>query len=60
MCIRDRRYRRQDEIGTPVCFTVDFETAQDGKVTARNRDTLEQVRISIEELEHYLKVLTAL
>jgi glycyl-tRNA synthetase len=54
-----KRYRRQDEIGTPVCFTVDFETAQDGKVTARNRDTLEQVRISIEELEHYLKVLTA-
>ncbi|MBL4587891.1 glycine--tRNA ligase [Candidatus Babeliales bacterium] len=54
-----KRYRRQDEIGTPVCFTVDFETAEDGKVTARNRDTLEQVRIPIDELDHYLQVLMA-
>ena len=54
-----KRYRRQDEIGTPVCFTIDYETAEDGKVTARNRDTLEQVRVSIEELSHYLQVLMA-
>lgn len=54
-----KRYRRQDEIGTPVCFTVDFQTAEDGKVTARNRDTLEQVRVSVEELGHYLNVLLA-
>jgi glycyl-tRNA synthetase len=38
-------YRRQDEIGTPVCFTVDHESLEDGQVTARDRDTMEQVRI---------------
>lgn len=54
-----KRYRRQDEIGTPVCFTVDFDTLTDGKVTARNRDTLEQTRVSIDELEHYLNVIMA-
>jgi glycyl-tRNA synthetase len=52
-----KRYRRQDEIGTPVCFTFDFDSLEDEKVTARNRDTLEQERISIDQLENHLKVL---
>ena len=47
-----RRYRRQDEIGTPLCVTVDFETVdEDNAVTIRNRDTMEQVRVPIENLE---------
>ncbi|MCH8115299.1 MAG: glycine--tRNA ligase [Chloroflexi bacterium] len=47
-----RRYRRQDEIGTPLCVTVDFETVdEDDAVTIRNRDTMEQVRVPIENLE---------
>ena len=50
-------YRRQDEIGTPVCFTFDFESLNDNKVTARNRDTLKQERIFIEKIEEYLKNL---
>jgi glycyl-tRNA synthetase len=45
-----RRYRRQDEIGTPFCITVDGETANDGCVTVRNRDTLEQTRVPIAEV----------
>jgi glycyl-tRNA synthetase len=45
-----RRYRRQDEIGTPFCITVDGETANDGCVTVRNRDTLEQTRVPIPEV----------
>jgi len=45
-----RRYRRQDEIGTPVCVTVDFETKDDRAVTIRDRDTLEQVRVPIDRL----------
>lgn len=49
-----KRYRRQDEIGTPVCFTYDFESQTDGKVTARNRDSTSQERISIDQLESYL------
>ncbi len=49
-----KRYRRQDEIGTPFCITVDFESLEDKKVTVRNRDTMEQERIPIEELENYL------
>jgi glycyl-tRNA synthetase len=52
-----KRYRRQDEIGTPVCFTFDFDSLEDSKVTARNRDTLEQERISIDQVENYLTVL---
>ncbi|GAB6159457.1 glycine--tRNA ligase [Howardella ureilytica] len=48
-----KRYRRQDEIGTPFCITVDFETEEDGKVTVRDRDTMEQVRINISELNNY-------
>ncbi len=45
-----RRYRRQDEIGTPICITVDFETKDDRAVTIRDRDTLEQVRVPIDRL----------
>jgi glycyl-tRNA synthetase len=45
-----RRYRRQDEIGTPFCLTVDGETEQDKCVTLRDRDTLEQVRIPIDDV----------
>jgi len=50
-----KRYRRQDEIGTPFCITVDFETAEDKSVTVRDRDTMEQIRIKIDELEAYLE-----
>jgi len=49
-----KRYRRQDEIGTPLCVTVDFDTESDGCVTIRNRDTMEQVRIPIEKTEDYI------
>ncbi|WP_160680784.1 glycine--tRNA ligase [Clostridium sp. C8-1-8] len=49
-----KRYRRQDEIGTPFCITVDFDTLEDNSVTVRDRDTMEQVRIKIEELENYI------
>ena len=49
-----KRYRRQDEIGTPFCVTVDFDTLEDNCVTVRDRDTMEQVRISIDELEDYI------
>ena len=45
-----RRYRRQDEIGTPLCVTVDFESLQDQAVTIRDRDDMSQVRVKIEEL----------
>ena len=47
-----RRYRRQDAIGTPFCITVDFDTLEDGTVTIRDRDTLEQQRIKIEDIEN--------
>ncbi len=50
-----KRYRRQDEIGTPNCVTVDFQTLEDGTVTVRNRDTMEQIRIKIEELPNFVK-----
>ena len=49
-----KRYRRQDEIGTPFCITYDFESVEDGCVTVRERDTMEQVRLPIGELEAYL------
>lgn len=45
-----KRYRRQDEIGTPYCVTIDFDTLEDGTVTVRDRDTTEQKRVNIEEL----------
>ncbi len=49
-----KRYRRQDEIGTPICITYDFDSLEDNCVTVRNRDTMEQKRISIEELKAYI------
>lgn len=49
-----KRYRRQDEIGTPFCVTVDFQTLEDNTVTLRNRDTMAQERIKIEELKNYI------
>ena len=49
-----KRYRRQDEIGTPFCITYDFDTLEDGCVTVRDRDTMAQERIKIEELEGYI------
>ena len=49
-----KRYRRQDEIGTPYCITVDFETAEDQCVTVRDRDSMAQERIPIAELQDYL------
>ena len=48
-------YRRHDEIGTPVCITVDFESLEDGTVTIRDRDTMQQERLKIEDLEDFLK-----
>ncbi len=45
-----RRYRRQDEIGTPLCVTVDFDSLEDRAVTIRDRDTTEQVRVPIDGL----------
>lgn len=50
-----KRYRREDEIGTPYCITVDFETETDGCVTVRDRDTMEQVRLPIDELTSYIE-----
>ena len=50
-----KRYRRQDEIGTPYCVTIDFETMDNNDVTIRDRDTMEQTRISIDELKEYLR-----
>jgi len=49
-----KRYRRQDEIGTPVCFTYDFDSADDNAVTARDRDTTKQERISIDKVADYM------
>ncbi|MBQ3050095.1 MAG: glycine--tRNA ligase [Oscillospiraceae bacterium] len=50
-----KRYRRQDEIGTPFCITYDFESETDGCVTVRDRDTMEQIRMPIDELEAYIE-----
>ena len=50
-----KRYRREDEIGTPLCITYDFESEEDGCVTVRDRDTMEQVRIKIEDLKAYIE-----
>jgi glycyl-tRNA synthetase len=49
-----RRYRRQDEIGTPFCITVDFETLEDHAVTIRERDTMTQERVSLDKVQGYL------
>ncbi|MCR5816253.1 MAG: glycine--tRNA ligase [Ruminococcus sp.] len=50
-----KRYRRQDEIGTPICITYDFDSLEDGCVTVRDRDTMEQERIKIEDLTAYIE-----
>jgi glycyl-tRNA synthetase len=49
-----RRYRRQDEIGTPYCVTVDFDTLSDNAVTVRDRDSMKQERVSLDHAEAYL------
>ncbi len=49
-----KRYRREDEIGTPFCITYDFDTENDGCVTVRDRDTMEQVRIPLAEVKNYI------
>ena len=49
-----KRYRREDEIGTPFCITYDFDSLEDGCVTVRDRDTMEQTRIKIDELKDYI------
>ncbi len=49
-----KRYRREDEIGTPYCVTIDFDTLEDETVTIRDRDTMEQVRVKIDELEAWI------
>lgn len=49
-----KRYRREDEIGTPFCITVDFDTLKDNCVTIRNRDTMEQERVAIDKVEEYI------
>ena len=50
-----KRYRRQDEVGTPFCITYDFDSVEDKCVTVRDRDTMEQVRMPIADLVSYLK-----
>ena len=50
-----KRYRRQDEIGTPFCVTIDYDSLEDGTVTVRHRDTMTQERISVERLKQYLQ-----
>jgi glycyl-tRNA synthetase len=49
-----RRYRRQDEIGTPFCVTVDFDSLTDQAVTVRERDTMSQERVALDQVESYL------
>lgn len=49
-----KRYRRQDEIGTPFCITFDFDSLEDNQVTVRDRDTMEQVRMPISEVKAFL------
>ena len=49
-----KRYRRQDEIGTPYCVTVDFDTQETGVVTVRDRDTMEQEKVHVDDLVAYL------
>ena len=49
-----KRYRREDEIGTPFCVTIDFDTLEDGTVTIRDRDTMEQIRLPITDVTNYV------
>ncbi len=50
-----KRYRRQDEIGTPYCVTVDFDTENDASVTIRERDSMQQIRMPIDDLVKYFE-----
>ena len=50
-----KRYRRQDEIGTPYCITYDFESETDGCVTIRERDSMEQIRVPVESLNEFIR-----
>jgi glycyl-tRNA synthetase len=52
-----KSYRRHDEIGTPICITIDFNTLDDGTVTVRDRDTMQQTRMDISKLPQYLEGL---
>ena len=52
-----KNYRRHDEIGTPICITIDFDTLEDGTVTVRDRDTMNQERVKESELEETFKKL---
>ncbi len=52
---KKKRYRREDEIGTPYCVTIDFDTLEDESVTIRDRDTMEQVRVKIEDVEKWIE-----
>ena len=54
-----KRYRREDEIGTPFCITYDFDSRDDHCVTVRDRDTMEQERVAIDDLAEYLIKKTA-
>ena len=49
-------YRRQDEVGTPFCITVDFDTVKDDSITVRDRNTASQERVSVDKLEEYFKM----
>ena len=51
-----KNYRKHDEIGTPVCITVDFQTLEDDTVTVRDRDTMEQKRVALEEVRNFLSI----
>ena len=53
--IYGKRRRRQDEIGTPSCVTIDFETLENGTVTVRERDSMQQIRVSVEEAIKYIE-----
>ena len=50
-----KSYRRHDEIGTPICITIDFQTLEDETITIRDRDSMDQIRVSIKEASDYLK-----
>ena len=50
-----KRYRREDEIGTPFCITYDFDSENDGCVTVRDRDSMEQIRLPVGELVSYIE-----
>ena len=50
-----KRYRRQDEIGTPYCITVDYDSLEDGSVTIRDRDSMKQIRVQPDELHEFME-----